>query len=58
MVRASIRLVSRSDVASERGLLRQAPGLAWVPYLGAGLLLPVAWIAMEKDALQGMIIGH
>ncbi len=36
---------------SERGVLRQAPGLSCVPYLGAGLLLPVAWISMEKDAI-------
>jgi signal transduction histidine kinase len=36
---------------SERGLLRQAPGLTRVPYLGAGLLLPVAWIAMERDGI-------
>jgi len=35
----------------ERGVLRQAPELTCVPYLGAGLLLPVAWIAMEKDAI-------
>jgi len=35
----------------ERGLLRQAPGLRCVPYLGAGLLLPVAWTAMERDSI-------
>jgi signal transduction histidine kinase len=44
---AHLILVFRSD----RGVLRQAPGLSCVPYLGAGLLLPVAWISMEKDAI-------
>ena len=36
---------------SERGVLRQAPGLTRIPYLCAGLFLPVAWIAMEKDGI-------
>jgi predicted RND superfamily exporter protein/signal transduction histidine kinase len=35
----------------EWGVLRQAPGLTRIPYLGAGLFLPVAWIAMERDAI-------
>jgi hypothetical protein len=36
---------------SERGVLRQAPGLTRIPYLVAGLIFPVAWIAMERDAI-------
>ena len=35
----------------EAGVLQQAPGLIRVPYIGAGLLLPVAWIAMERDGI-------
>jgi predicted RND superfamily exporter protein/signal transduction histidine kinase len=44
---AHLILVFRSG----RGVLRQTPALSRIPYLGAALLLPVAWTAMERDGI-------
>jgi signal transduction histidine kinase len=35
----------------QRGALRELPGIGVVPYLLAGALVPVGWIALERDVL-------